>query len=66
MARKPVTTEEVKDFIKNKLTYINRSAGSIDYVDKNGCNMEEGFGDDVYEAINNAILSERKIKEIVY
>lgn len=66
MAKKPVTPEEVKEFIQNNLTYINRSAGCIDYVDKNGNNLEEEFGDDVYEAINKAILAERKRTLIVY
>lgn len=66
MAKKPVTSEEVKLFIQDNLTFINRSAGCIDYVDKNGCNMEEGFSKDPYEAINKAILAERKNVLVVY
>lgn len=66
MAKGRVTPEEVKEFIQHNLVYINRDAGCIDYVDKNGNNMEEGFSKDVYEAINKAVLSERKRKLIVY
>lgn len=66
MAKKPVTSEEVKYFIQNNLTYINRSAGCIDYVGKNGCNMEMGFAENVYDAINKAILFERKTHLVVY
>ncbi len=66
MAKKPVTPEEVKEFIQDKLIYINRSAGCLDYMDKNGNNMEEEFSDDVYEAINKAIIAERNRTPIVY
>ena len=66
MAKKPVTQEEVKAFIQDNLTYINRSAGEIEWVDKNGCNMSEGFSRDVYTAINKAILVERKIDRVIY
>ena len=62
----PVTSEEVKSFIQNNLTFINRSAGEIEYVNKNGDNYDEGFNENVYEAINAAILKERKVKLIVY
>lgn len=62
----PVTPEEVKNFIQNNLTYINRNAGEIEYTNKNGDNYEEGFHENVYEAINAAILRERKIKLVVY
>ena len=66
MAKKTVTPEEVKGFIKDNLTYINRIGGEIEWVDKNGCNMSEGFSIDVYTAINKAILAERKIERVIY
>jgi len=64
--RSVVNSEEVKKFIQDNLTYINRSAGVLDYVDKNGNNMEQGFADDVYEGINAAIIKERKVKLTIY
>ena len=61
-----VTQEEVRLFVLQSLTYINRSAGEIEWVDKNGNNMTTGFSFSVYEAINKAILVERGIEKIVY
>lgn len=65
-ANEAITLEEVEDFIQNKLTYINRNAGEIGYVNKNGDNCNEGFNRNVHEAINAAILKERKIELMVY
>lgn len=64
--KKAVTPEEVKSFVQNNLVYINHQAGEIEWVDKNGNNMEEGFDQDVYEAINKAVLVERETEEIIY
>jgi hypothetical protein len=61
-----ITPEEVKAFIQDNLTYINRTAGEIEWVDKNGCNMETGFSTDVYTAINKAILMERNHPLVIY
>lgn len=66
MPKKPVTPEEVKEFIQDKLVYINRTSGDIEYRDADGDNYEQGFKKDVYEAINKAILIERKSKPVVY
>lgn len=66
MAKKPVTPEEVKNFIQNNLTYINRMGGEIEWVDINGCNMTTGFSRDVYTAINKAIVEERKNERVIY
>ncbi|MDH5572585.1 MAG: hypothetical protein OEY89_12535 [Gammaproteobacteria bacterium] len=66
MDSKQITPAEVKAFIQDNLTHINRDSGEIEWVDKNGNNMETGFSDDVYEAINKAILIERETIEIIY
>lgn len=61
-----MTHKDVVKFIQHNLVHIHRDSGEIEYTDCNGCNIVIGFCDDVYEAINRAIVSERKKIEIIY
>lgn len=55
-----------ENFINDYLTYINRQAGYIEYVDKNGDNMEEGFSVNPMEAIQKAAKKISKQRIITY
>ena len=50
-----------ENFVNDCLTYINRQAGCIEYVDKNGNNCEEGFADNPMDAIQKA--AEKVVKQ---